>query len=198
MKLIIIISIILLTLATIIHIKKADKQYFKFLNSNRYKSLDTFFIFLTQFGALWFIGIFNVIFAYFIYDINQKWAYLIPIITFSCSGSNTLLKYIFKRKRPNVKALVIENGYSFPSGHSMVSSCFYTLIAIFLSTVLKTNIFIIITSILIILIAYSRIHLGVHYPVDILTGLSLGLIFTIIGLKTLPYMEILLNNNPFF
>ena len=41
------------------------------------------------------------------------------------SGANVLLKHIIQRPRPDGYRLISESGYSFPSGHSMVSMAFY-------------------------------------------------------------------------
>ena len=41
------------------------------------------------------------------------------------SGINLILKLIFSRQRPLEYMLIDESGYSFPSGHSMVSIAFY-------------------------------------------------------------------------
>ena len=38
---------------------------------------------------------------------------------------NQILKYLIMRPRPNIFRIVEESGYSFPSGHSMVSMAFY-------------------------------------------------------------------------
>lgn len=63
-------------------------------------------------------------------------------------------------------------GYSFPSGHSTAGSSFYGSIAV----AFKKKGISIICAILIILIALSRMVLGVHWPLDVAGGLILGLL----------------------
>ena len=106
--------------------------------------------------------------------------------------SNTFLKGIFGVDRPyltypsEIKEISSVSGYSFPSGHAMSSSAFFG----FFSLRNKDNIKIILFSgIIIILVSLSRIYLGVHYLSDVLVGIVLGLTFSIIVLKTLPWFE---------
>ena len=89
-----------------------------------------------------------------------------------------ILKRTFKRERPNIKRLVNEKGYSYPSGHTMTATIFYgfNIFLIILSNLimpLKISL-IIILSILILLIGYTRIYLGVHYLSDVIGALLFG------------------------
>lgn len=106
-------------------------------------------------------------------------------ITLICSTIiNCTIKPIIKRARPLHEYLVVENTYSYPSGHAMAAMTFYGFI-IFL--IIKSNLnrsvkvfFVTILSLLIILIGISRIYLGVHYPSDIIGGFIIsGLILTL-------------------
>ncbi len=100
---------------------------------------------------------------------------------------NRLIKYIVKRPRPQELALVIENGYSFPSAHSMVSFAFYGFIIylIMRSNVGKKNKIVItaLLSLIVVLIGISRVYLGVHYATDVLGGFLIGLIYLVIFIK---------------
>lgn len=87
---------------------------------------------------------------------------------------NQILKRILKRNRPNICPLLAASGYSFPSGHAMVSVAFYGFLTLLLSKKVsskKVKHFLVIGTIsLIILIGFSRIYLGVHYASDVLAG----------------------------
>lgn len=91
---------------------------------------------------------------------------------------NQLLKWVFQRPRPSIARLVEVGGYSFPSGHAMVSIAFYGFLAyLFWSNIRRTNLRYLVTfsmAILIALIGISRIYLGVHYPSDVLAGFAAG------------------------
>ena len=91
---------------------------------------------------------------------------------------NTLLKIIIRRPRPTGEILVHASGYSYPSGHAIVSLVFYTFIAISMCERIK-NIGLKVTIrialfILPLVIAFSRIYLGVHYLTDIIGAYILG------------------------
>lgn len=108
-------------------------------------------------------------------------------VTFDLVGVtliNQVIKHIVRRPRPNVLRLVEEDGYSFPSGHSMVSMAFYGII-IYLVYKNVTNKYlkwtlIALLSLLILSIGFSRIYVGVHYFTDVVGGFLLGLAYLII------------------
>lgn len=107
---------------------------------------------------------------------------------------NRILKLIIARPRPPRLRLVIENGYSFPSGHSMVSFAFYGFLIYLINKNLKNKKIkyplIILLSLLILLIGISRIYLGVHYVTDVLGGYIIGLIYLIAFIKILKKKKI--------
>lgn len=98
---------------------------------------------------------------------------------------NNLLKIVIRRDRPVGINLVLENGFSFPSGHAMIGLAFYGLIIYFIykSKLKYKNYLIILFSILILLIGISRIYLGVHYASDVIAGYSISIIYLSIFIK---------------
>ncbi len=77
---------------------------------------------------------------------------------------NQLLKRLLQRPRPTEFRIIEENGYSFPSGHSMVSMAFYGYLIYLIYRFVKNKylkwISIVLLSLLICLIGISRIYLG--------------------------------------
>ncbi|ADM28499.1 phosphoesterase PA-phosphatase related [Ignisphaera aggregans DSM 17230] len=92
------------------------------------------------------------------------------------SGSiNILLKYTLNLPRPPRELWKIsESGPGFPSGHSQISSTFWTFICI----EMKSLSMVVLSISILISIALSRIFLGVHYWYDVVGGLAIGIAIT--------------------
>lgn len=108
---------------------------------------------------------------------------------------NQVIKHIIRRPRP-VNIIVNEDGYSFPSGHSMMSICFYALIIYFIwQTNMKKSTKIVLTvilSLLVLLIGFTRIYLGAHYPSDIISGYLITIAYMVLYI---PLYKKLYKNN---
>ena len=81
---------------------------------------------------------------------------------------NYMIKFIVARPRPSVIHLVIEDNYSFPSAHAMVSFALFGFIAYLLWK--KYKILSVIIILIVPIIGISRIYLGVHYTSDVIAG----------------------------
>jgi undecaprenyl-diphosphatase len=93
---------------------------------------------------------------------------------------NFVLKQLFARPRPDYpQAYLTASGFSFPSGHAMISIAFYGAIAYLACSYLKSlrAKLLVSTSALVIsgLIGFSRLYLGVHYISDVLAGWAAGI-----------------------
>ncbi len=114
----------------------------------------------------------------------RRGALLFAITTVGSSLLISLLKLAFRRARPEpFFETILPGSYSFPSGHSLGSFCFYgSLAAILAARTEKIWLKIVIwvsAALLISTIGISRIYLGVHYPSDVLAGFVVGLIWVI-------------------
>ena len=104
---------------------------------------------------------------------------------------NNAIKDIFKMKRPigeeGIRTLREQTatGYSFPSGHTQSASSFYGSMAIYL----KNRVMYIIATVMIILIGFSRLYLGVHYPKDVIVGGVLGVLTSLVCYKLYNRVE---------
>lgn len=118
---------------------------------------------------------------------NKKQSKLIALNLILVFIINRILKFIIARPRPQELSLVIEKGYSFPSGHSMISMAFYGFIIYLIYKNIKNKkvkypliIFLVLT---ILLIGISRIYLGVHYATDVIGGFVIGFIYLAFFIK---------------
>ncbi len=119
---------------------------------------------------------------------EKRMALFLVVGTASGELFYALLKNIIQRPRPDIiNALIEQNGYSFPSGHSLVPLIFYGMLGYYFfrkakSLPLKT-ISIIAPAILVFLIGFSRVYLGVHWVSDVLAGWIFGAIFLTILIR---------------
>lgn len=107
------------------------------------------------------------------------------------SGLNILLKDILQRSRPTEYRLIDETGYSFPSGHSMISMAFYGFLIYLIYKNIKNKYLkwslIYLLSIIIFTIGISRIYLGVHYTSDVLAGFLISISYLIVYINIINY-----------
>lgn len=161
-----------------------------------YKIISTFLIsdfvtpiakFITNFGGAIFLSIATI--ALLLLIKNKKIGLSIFSNIVIITILNQLLKRILRRPRPTEFRIVEETGYSFPSGHSMVSMAFYGYLIYLIYRYIKNKYvkwtLITILSILICLIGISRIYLGVHYTSDVLGGFLLSISYLVIYISSI-------------
>ena len=160
-----------------------------------YKIISTFLIsdfatpiakFITNFGGAIFLITLTVIL--FILIKNKKIGLSIFSNLIIITVLNQLLKRILQRPRPTEFRIIEETGYSFPSGHSMVSMAFYGYLIYLIYKYVENKyvkwISIVLLSILICSIGISRIYLGVHYTSDVLGGFLVSISYLILFIST--------------
>ena len=143
---------------------------------------------LTVFASVKYFVLLMVLLLVFMSD--KKLVFLMIIFLIFDAILIESLKKIFKRNRPNIKRLVKEHGYSYPSGHSVSATAFYGfLIYLVLVSVLSLPMKVIIIFFLLIfilIITFSRIYLGVHYFSDVIGGILLGSFYVSLYVYLLP------------
>ncbi len=164
-----------------------DRKLFLALNGAHSPTwLDSFFISLTRdetlLSRLLILGLFL-----FLLFRSPGWRrralWLLPLIAIVDSLNSQVLKEIFMRPRPchelyEGMKLLVDCGpaYSFPSSHAANMGA----VGIFLALGAKTQVVRIAILALPLLIAYSRIHVGVHYPADVFFGFLEGAILAMV------------------
>jgi undecaprenyl-diphosphatase len=101
------------------------------------------------------------------------------------SLANSGFKLLVARQRPELlEPVVLEHGFSFPSGHSALGMVAYGVVAVLvwrstLPGAVRTA-SLVALGVVIGLIGLSRIYLGVHYPTDVLAGWTTGLVVVLV------------------
>ena len=172
----------------IVQIEHIDTQLFLFLNNLRASWLDSFFYLFSN-TFIW-IPLYLLIIILIIKQWKKKsWLiilFLLLVITCSDQSCNFLKKNI-GRLRPShtielegkVNLVMRSDGtsyrggmYGFPSAHASNSIVLLLFFAFFVKRRRQWSF--ILMSLWVLLFVYSRIYLGVHYPLDILFGFLFG------------------------
>ncbi len=100
-------------------------------------------------------------------------AFLLIFFTQATYVLTDVIKNFVCRERP-----CIDSSFSFPSGHSSTTMCFYGILIYLVLHYAKSDFWRYFLTTLfgvwILLVGISRLWLGVHYPVDVIAGMFLG------------------------
>jgi undecaprenyl-diphosphatase len=118
----------------------------------------------------------------------RKWgreAKLFAITMIGAALLNVTLKLTFKRQRPEpFFNLLPPETHSFPSGHSLMSACFFGALAAILTARIKKKrvraVVWVVATTMFLLIGLSRIYLGVHHTTDVIAGFAAALIWVLV------------------
>jgi undecaprenyl-diphosphatase len=114
---------------------------------------------------------------------RREWVLLVTTMA-GASLLNVTLKLSFQRTRPSpFFGTELPSSFSFPSGHALLSLCFYWILAHITasrqrSAWLRGGLWSA-ASLLIGAIGFSRIYLGVHYPTDVLAAYAAGSVWIV-------------------
>lgn len=97
----------------------------------------------------------------------------------------TLLKSLFLRARPDVVPHLVQvDSASFPSGHAMNSAVVYLTLGALLARSMGDwrirGYLLMVSMLLVVLIGFTRIYVGVHWPTDVLAGWAVGAAWAIL------------------
>lgn len=161
-----------------------DQEVLYILHGVSTPFLDKIAIFLTDIAIFWgtvpVLLLLSLVLAY-----RRQWRYLIYVAV-TALGTIALgygTKSFFSRVRPHLweSTYTWPNSFSYPSGHAL-SSMILVMILVTLSWHTKwRNLIVTLGLIFVILIAWTRLYLGVHYPSDILGGWSLAIAWSLLA-----------------
>ncbi|MBT8184330.1 MAG: phosphatase PAP2 family protein [Eudoraea sp.] len=164
-----------------------DRQTFIYLNSLGIEQYDTFWSVVTNITT--WIPLYLLFFILLQIKYPRKEAVIMTMVTLVALGAIILTMDITKeavaRLRPNnnveintlIRILKSPTNYSFFSGHAASSFGMTTLIVLFLRNRTK---WVWVFFIWPFLFAFSRIYVGVHYPIDIIVGALIGGLYALL------------------
>jgi membrane-associated phospholipid phosphatase len=151
-----------------------QESILRFFQSIQSPALDKFFTYVTMLGEQYFI---ILIVAWMYWNYSKKEGFILTFLFIVSSMLNIVMKAIVNTQRPfqklddfNAQRIHTADGASFPSGHTQGAATLF----ISLAMVFKNKTFTTVAIILALLVAVSRMYLGVHWPIDVLGGLVLA------------------------
>ena len=165
------------------HLLEWDRNTFIYLNNLGTEDYDLFWVIVTNITS--WIPLYILLLALIFLKYPKKEALFISctivLLLICILGLTDITKTYFERLRPNndieinsiIRILKNPAGYSFFSGHASSSFSLTTISFLFLRKKIS------IIRLLFIwpfIFAYSRIYVGVHYPLDLITGALIGML----------------------
>lgn len=172
--------------------RRFDRTVLRWINGHFPDRLDGPMRLVTALGYYWVVLPLLAVAVLVFY--LKGWRLSAVLLLVSTAGGvflTTVLKAVFRRARPEL----IDSGYtaafySFPSGHATVAVGFYGALTLILAYRLRGFWRWVVVSggvLLVLLIGFSRLYLGVHYPTDVLAGflaaplwvISVGVVYVV-------------------
>ena len=157
-----------------------DHRLERWVVGHRREPFDTFFVALSHLGSYGIVWLTLTVLAVFL--LRRPTAFpLVVIAYFTTAAVSDLIKLAVSRDRPVDHPLVPEpTSHSFPSGHAATSFACAATLAPFVGRRGALVLYVLAAA-----IAYSRVYVGVHYPLDVIAGAALGLVVAT-ALRRLP------------
>ena len=173
-----------------------DKKVFVFLNGLGSEPFDGLWLIITK--QLYWTPFFLLIFYLLFKKIGWKNLFIvigfIAVLILVCDQTANLFKNAFQRLRPCndpaikdiIRVVKSSPSFSFFSGHA-INSMATTTFVFLLFRKFYTHAYLLFFFPL--LFAYSRIYLGLHFPIDIITGYVLGVVFAFLFYKAFTFAQ---------
>jgi len=176
-----------------------DAEFFLFLNGLGNTSWDGLWLFVTEKWSSIPLYVLLLVLIYREFGIKTTLVILVAIaLMITCTDQlGNLFKHGFKRPRPckveefdAIMRYVAKRcgRYGYFSAHAASSMA----TAVFVGLLLKPKYYYIPFLLLIwaVVIGYSRIYLGVHYPLDVVTGMAIGGLIGWMYYKLVQYVRV--------
>jgi undecaprenyl-diphosphatase len=160
-----------------------DERMFRLLNENWHNpTLDLVMPFVTDarnYVILFVVAAIILVVVGRLHGLRLLVLTVVSVVAADAIGSH-VVKVIFLRSRPclaleGVRLLVgCTNSASFPSNHAVNASALATLVTLYMPRLWLPAVA------LALLVGYSRVYVGVHYPLDVLVGGVLGIVVALV------------------
>lgn len=170
---------------------KTDNFYFlqlKQLSLFLPSYVDNIMLMITLYGREIFWPIVLIMLFIFGGKIGKKTAVIAAISMLLLMPLVSVIKDVIDRPRPNVSGVetfpVSADTFSFPSGHATIVSAGLATVSIMFRGNMKRTVLFVGLTFEAALVCFSRIYVGVHYPLDVVGGILLGtgFSFLLVGL----------------
>ncbi|WP_049969487.1 phosphatase PAP2 family protein [Haladaptatus cibarius] len=145
------------------------------------------FTYVTQLGDVWLLFVVGAL-CYWFNDDRERFAFVLAV-TLGALALTLALKEFFALARPNETLRIVDSsGYGFPSGHAIGSTVFWGVLALAVDR-WNRGIRIAGAAVIVTLVILSRIIIGVHFAIDVIVGVAVGLAylaFVVKGLRWRP------------
>ena len=164
--------------------RRIDRSVLLWIHSTFPGWLEEPMLLVTALGYYWFVLplLAAVVFLFY----RRGWRLSAILLCVSAVGSfllTTMFKSVFERARPELfDSGYTASFYSFPSGHATVAVGFYGLLTLILAYRVRgfARWAVVLSGVLVVLlIGFSRLYLGVHYPTDVLAGYLSALLWLV-------------------
>lgn len=173
-----------------------DDAVLRWLGDHRSPALEPVMLEMTFLGTGSVVVTIVAVSALFLWLTKHRYsAVLLLISTLGGIALNSLLKMGFARPRPQLfdwGMHVVSS--SFPSGHAMSAAVVYGTVAYLAARLQRRHLHRVLTmlcaAIVIVMIAITRLYLGVHYPSDVFAGIIIGLSWAAFCMATLEAIQV--------
>ncbi len=172
-----------------------DEAVIRWIQGHHSPLLDRVMIELTALGTGTTVLMIVVVAGLFLTLTQHKYsAILLLVATSGGLALNGILKLGFDRPRPSIFVPAVHTvSSSFPSGHAMSSAIVYGTVAYLAARLHRRRwarwVVMMFALVVIVLISFSRMYLGVHYPSDVLAGVIIGLAWAGFCMATLEAIQ---------
>lgn len=167
-----------------------DQKILDALFAIRTPYLNTLFLYITALGNTSIVLLFLLLSSVFIYKKGKRFELKVILASSPLAlGGTFFIKDFVLRPRPYAGfSLVSESSYSFPSAHSVIAVTGYFLVLWTMASCVKNKtlgmVLRVLSVVVCVALAFSRMYVGVHFPSDVVCGVLIG-IGAIVSCKTL-------------